>query len=57
MAWLCMVREHIVSSFHVDRDGLDMAPFDSQRGMGRMYKLFRDRVDGVIGELNERLAG
>ena len=57
MAWLHMIRDHIVSSFHLERDDLDMAPCNCQGGMGRMYKLIGDRVDGVIGELNEALAG
>ena len=57
MAWLRMIRDHIASSFHLDRDDLDMAPFDGKGGMGQMYKLFGDRMDGVIDELNEALAG
>ena len=56
MAWLHMIRDHIITSFHIDRNDLDMAPFDSQGGMGRMYKLFGDRMDEVIDELNEALA-
>ena len=56
MDWLRMIRDHISSSFHLDRDDLDMAPFDGKGGMGQMYKLFGDRMDGVIDELNEVLA-
>ncbi len=55
MAWLRMIRDHIISSFHLDRDDLDMAPFDAKGGMGQMYKLFGDRMDDVIDELNEAL--
>ena len=40
----------------MERDDLDMAPFDSKGGMGQMYKLFGDRMDDVINELNEALA-
>ena len=57
MSWLRMIRDHIISSFHMDRDDLDMAPFDAKGGMGQMYKLFGDRIDDVIDELNEALAG
>ena len=57
MEWLRMIRDHIISSFHLDRDDLDMAPFDAKGGMGQMYKLFGDRMDRVIEELNEVLAG
>ena len=56
MAWLRMIRDHIITSFHLDRDDLDMAPFDAKGGMGQMYKLFGDRMDDVIDELNEALA-
>ena len=57
MEWLRMIRDHITDSFHLERSDLDMAPFDGKGGMGRMYQLFGDRMDGVIDELNEALAG
>ena len=56
MDWLRMIRDHIVTSFHLERDDLEMAPFDGRGGMGQMYKLFGDRMDDVIDELNEALA-
>lgn len=56
MDWLHMIRDHIITSFHLDHDDLDLAPFDSRGGMGQMYKLFGDRMDELIGELNEVLA-
>jgi type I restriction enzyme R subunit len=55
MEWLRMIRDHIAGSFHLDRDDLETAPFDSKGGMGRMYALFGDQMDGVINELNEAL--
>lgn len=57
MEWLRMIRDHIASSFHLDRDDLDMAPFDAKGGMGQMYKLFGDQMNDVIDEVNEALAG
>ena len=56
MAWLRMIRDHIISSFHLERDDLDMAPFDAKGGLGQMYKLFGDKMGSVIDELNEALA-
>ena len=56
MDWLRMIRDHIIGSFHLDREDLDLAPFDGKGGMGRMYQLFGDRMDDVIDELNEVLA-
>ena len=56
MEWLRMIRDHVITSFHLERDDLDMAPFDGKGGLGQMYKLFGDGMDGVIDELNEVLA-
>ena len=56
MDWLRMIRDHVISSFHLDRDDLDMTPFDGKGGIGQMYKLFGDRMDKVIDDLNEALA-
>ena len=51
-----MIRDHIVTSFHLDRNNLDMAPFSGEGGLGQMYTLFGDQTDSVIDELNEALA-
>jgi type I restriction enzyme R subunit len=56
MAWLRMIRDHIVSSFHLDRDDLNMSPFDAKGGLGKMHQLFGDQMDKFIGEINEALA-
>jgi type I restriction enzyme, R subunit len=55
MEWLHMIRDHVTSSFHFERDDLDMSPFDSRGGLGKMYELFGDELDGLIDELNEEL--
>ena len=56
MAWLQMIRDHIASSMHIDRDGLEMSPFDGKGGLGKMYKLFGADMDNVLDELNDALA-
>ncbi len=56
MAWLRMIRDHIISSFHMDKTDLDMAPFDSKGGLGKMYWLFGAKFESLILELNEILA-
>ncbi len=56
LAWLHMIRDHIITSFHIERDDLETAPFDAQGGLGRMYQLFGDRMDALIVEMNEALA-
>ena len=55
MAWLQMIRDHVITSFHIERDDLDMAPFDSAGGLGKMFQLFGEKMDPLIAELNEVL--
>ncbi|MBK8319629.1 MAG: DEAD/DEAH box helicase family protein [Betaproteobacteria bacterium] len=55
MNWLRMLRDHISHSFHVDRSDLEMSPFDSQGGLGKMYQLFGERMEAVLDELNDVL--
>lgn len=57
MAWLRMMRDHLATSFHIDADDLDMAPFDGQGGLGRMYQLFGNDMEPLMAELNEAVAG
>jgi len=55
MNWLRMIKDHIVSSYHMDVEDLDYNPFDGKGGRGRMYQLFGDQMNGIIEELNEAL--
>jgi type I restriction enzyme R subunit len=56
MAWLRMIKEHIISSAHIEKDDLDYAPFDGKGGIGKMAQLFGDDMDRIIDEMNEALA-
>ena len=56
MAWLRMMKEHIASSFHLGREDLDYAPFDSKGGLGKMWQLFGEKTNEIIEKLNEVLA-
>jgi type I restriction enzyme R subunit len=56
MAWLRMIRDHLATSFTIERDDLDMAPFDGQGGLGQMYALFGDGMEDIMAEMNEALA-
>ena len=56
MDWLRMIRDHIITSFHIERDDFEIAPFDARGGLGRMYQLFGNQMDEVINELNDVLA-
>ncbi|MBK9522279.1 MAG: DEAD/DEAH box helicase family protein [Rhodocyclaceae bacterium] len=55
MDWLRMIRDHVANSFHIARDDLEMSPFDSQGGLGRMVQLFGARMEPLLDELNEVL--
>lgn len=55
LEWLHMIRDHIASSIHFDRDDLEMAPFDANGGLGKMYQLFGATMGGIINEMNEAL--
>ena len=55
MEWLRMIRDHVANSFHIERDDLEMSPFDGQGGLGKMYQLFGAKMDKLLDELNEVL--
>ncbi|WP_179317684.1 type I restriction endonuclease subunit R [Winogradskyella undariae] len=54
--WLRMLKEHVVSSYHIETDDLDYTPFDAKGGKGKMYQLFGNDMAAIINELNEVLA-
>lgn len=55
MNWLRMIKNHIATSFHIERDDLDFSPFDSKGGMMKMWDLFGEEMNSVIDELNKEL--
>ena len=56
MQWLRMIKDYVVSSFHIERDDFDLNPFNAQGGLGKMWQLFGENTDEIINELNEALA-
>jgi len=54
--WLRMIKDHVVSSYHIEIDDLDYTPFDALGGRGKMYQLFGSEMNEIINELNEVLA-
>ncbi len=56
MEWLRMIKDHVVSSYHIAIDDLDYTPFDAQGGRGRMHQLFGNEMNKIIDELNKVLA-
>ena len=56
MHWLRLMKEHIVSSFHIEKDDFDFNPFDAMGGLGKMWQLFGNETEGLIEEFNEAMA-
>ena len=56
MEWLRMIRDHLITSFIIECDDLELAPFDSKGGLGQMYALFGDNMDAIMTEMNAALA-
>jgi type I restriction enzyme R subunit len=54
--WLRMIKDHVVSSYHIEIEDLDYTPFDSQGGRGKMHQLFGKEMNDIINELNGILA-
>jgi type I restriction enzyme R subunit len=54
--WLRLIKEHVVSSYHIEIDDLDYTPFDAKGGKGKMHQLFGDQMNDIINEINEVLA-
>lgn len=56
MEWLHMIKDHIVSSVKIDKDDFDLSPFVDEGGLGKMWKLFGEKTEQLIEELNKELA-
>lgn len=56
MKWLRMIKDYVISSFHIEKDDFDLNPFNAQGGLSKMWKLFGDQTETIINELNEELA-
>lgn len=55
MNWLQMIRDHIATSFHIEKDDLELTPFDALGGLGKFYQLFGHDYQTLLNELNEGL--
>jgi type I restriction enzyme R subunit len=56
MQWLRMIKEYIATSFHIEKDDFNLSPFDGRGGLGKMWKLFGNKTDEILDELNDALA-
>jgi type I restriction enzyme R subunit len=51
-----MIKDHVIISFHIDKDDFDLNPFNAQGGLSKMWQLFGSQTEEIINELNEVLA-
>jgi len=56
MDWLRMIKDHLVNSYHIEKEDFEYTPFDALGGIGKMYQLFGADYENLIIELNEVLA-
>ena len=56
MRWLRAIKDHIASSLTIEREDFKNVPFNQWGGLGRAFRVFDGDLDGVLAELNMRLA-
>lgn len=55
MEWLRLVKDHIAASLSIEKDDLDLSPFDHKGGLGRFYEVFGDGFETILNEMNIEL--
>ena len=56
MEWLKLIKDHIATSLSIGMDDFEYAPFYEKGGAVKVYQLFGQQLNGILDELNERLA-
>jgi len=53
--WLVMIKNHIATSAEITTDDFDEVPFNTHGGLVKVHKLFGERLNLILNELNEVL--
>ncbi len=53
--WLRLIKEHVATSFKIERDDFDDVPFNQKGGLGKVARVFGSELEGLLEELNEVL--
>ncbi len=53
--WLRLMKEHIATSFKLEKDDFDDVPFNQRGGLGKVFQVFGGPLEPLIDELNEVL--
>jgi len=54
--WLEKIKNHIAESLEITVEDFDYAPFDTMGGLGKAARVFGDKFDNTLEELNMRLS-
>ncbi|MBI5066940.1 MAG: DEAD/DEAH box helicase family protein [Deltaproteobacteria bacterium] len=55
LEWLAAIKDHVATSFGIEKDDFDEVPFSQKGGLGRVYALFGEELEPMLEELNEVL--
>lgn len=55
MEWLRLIKEHIITSLSILPKDLEYTPFDSKGGLGGFYRVFGEKYQEILDEMNEEL--
>ncbi|MCI9141569.1 MAG: DEAD/DEAH box helicase family protein [Lachnospiraceae bacterium] len=55
MEWLRLIKDHIAASLSIEKEDLDLSPFDHKGGLGRFYEVFGDAYEVILSEMNREL--
>jgi type I restriction enzyme R subunit len=55
MLWLEAIREHIGTNVEIDKEDFENVPFLQWGGLGKAYRLFGEKLQPMLTELNEVL--
>ncbi len=53
LEWLKMIKDHIATSVEIEVDDFDSVPFYDRGGLMKAYKVFGDKFNQIIRELND----
>jgi type I restriction enzyme R subunit len=53
--WLEAIRDHIAGSVGMGLEDFQLAPFDQRGGLARAHRLFGEKLDALLDELNREL--
>ncbi|MFB6144772.1 MAG: type I restriction-modification enzyme R subunit C-terminal domain-containing protein [Candidatus Nanohaloarchaea archaeon] len=55
LEWLDEIKEHIATSGEIEKEELQNVPFNQKGGLVKAHKIFGEKLDTIIQELNEEL--